>query len=410
MRKEAMKEEKMKEAENMTSYRVIHLPKEQWKGHVLPIGYTTEEYYDVAVVKKENGFHVDLEKKRFDQPVTHTPQEYDFPDRLYADWWSGACAWGVLDGERLVAAIETDPEEWSNRLRITELWVDPAYQKRGIGHALLETAKEQAGLERRRAVILETQSCNVNAVGFYLHEGFTLIGLDTCCYQNNDTERKEVRLEMGYFLPRRPKLSREEVKIRPEREEDRHEVERLTQRAFWNRHNPGCNEHYLVHKLRSHDDYLPELSRVAVKDGEIIGIIMYTRSYVQNENDRHEILTFGPLCVKPEWQGCGVGEMLLRETMGLAAEAGYPGIVIFGEPDYYPRIGFQTCDHFGITTADGKNFDAFMGIELIPGGMAGIHGAFYESEVFEDLPPEAAEEFNRNFPPLKKQYFPKQWG
>ena len=147
-----------------------------------------------------------------------------------------------------------------------------------------------------------------------------------------------------------------------------------------------------------------------MKDGEIIGVIMYTRSYVQNENERHEILTFGPLCVKPEWQGCGVGELLLHETMGLAAEAGYPGIVIFGEPDYYPRIGFQTCDHFGITTADGKNFDAFMGIELIPGAMKEIHGAFHESEVFEDLIPEAVEEYNRNFPPLAKQYFPKQWG
>ena len=33
-----------------------------------------------------------------------------------------------------------------------------------------------------------------------------------------------------------------------------------------------------------------------------------------------------------------------------------------GEPDYYPLHGFQTCDKFGITTMDGKNFDGFMGI------------------------------------------------
>ena len=38
--------------------------------------------------------------------------------------------------------------------------------------------------------------------------------------------------------------------------------------------------------------------------------------------------------------------------------------MIFGEPGYYPEFGFQTCDHYGITTAEGKNFDAFMGIEL----------------------------------------------
>lgn len=33
-----------------------------------------------------------------------------------------------------------------------------------------------------------------------------------------------------------------------------------------------------------------------------------------------------------------------------------------GEPDYYPLHGFHTCDKFGITTMDGKNFDGFMGI------------------------------------------------
>lgn len=48
-------------------------------------------------------------------------------------------------------------------------------------------------------MILETQSCNINAIRFYMHEGFTLMGLDTCCYSNNDLERKEVRLELAWF-------------------------------------------------------------------------------------------------------------------------------------------------------------------------------------------------------------------
>ena len=50
--------------------------------------------------------------------------------------------------------------------------------------------------------------------------------------------------------------------------------------------------------------------------------------------------------------------------MKLAKNQGYNGIVIFDEPEYYPRIGFKTCDHFNITTVDGKNFDAFMAYEL----------------------------------------------
>lgn len=61
-------------------------------------------------------------------------------------------------------------------------------------------AKEQAIREKRRAMILETQSCNVGAIAFYLQEGFELIGFDSCCYSNRDLERKEVRLDLGYFI------------------------------------------------------------------------------------------------------------------------------------------------------------------------------------------------------------------
>ena len=391
------------------TYEIVHLPKEKWKGTVIPIQYRTDQYYDVLVSKTEKGFSVEIEKKDFPETVIKTPEEYDFPDKLYQDHWENAYAWGVLVKDELVAAMETDQELWSNRLRITELWVAEQYQKQGIGHALIEVAKEQARRERRRAVILETQSCNVNAIDFYQHEGFRLIGLDTCCYGNNDLQRKEVRLEFGWFPEKKKRVSREEVEIRKETEEDWHKVEQITQHAFWNKHHLGCDEHYLVHKLRQDKDYLPELSRIAVKNGEVIGCIMYSKARIVDGAETHEIITFGPLCVDPQWQGCGVGELLLKETMNLAAEEGYKGIVIFGEPDYYPRIGFKTCDNFHITTADGKNFDAFMGIELAEGSMKNIKGKFYESKVFEDLPKEDAEEYNKKFPQLQKLRFPGQW-
>jgi predicted N-acetyltransferase YhbS len=236
-----------------------------------------------------------------------------------------------------------------------------------------------------------------------------LIGMDTCCYKNNDLQRKEVRLEFGWFPEGKKRLNHEEIEVRMETKDDWYNVELMTQHAFWNKHNLGCDEHYLVHKLRQDKDYLPELSRIAVKEGDVIGCIMYSKARVVDGADTHEIITFGPLCVEPKWQGCGVGELLLRETMNLAANKGYKGIVIFGEPDYYPRIGFKTCDNFNITTADGKNFDAFMGLELAEDSMKGIKGKFYESEAFENLPKEEVEEYNKKFPQLQKLRFPGQW-
>ncbi len=391
-------------------YEIIHLPKDKWKGTIIPISYTTSRYYDVIMTENKEGYHVDLIRRDFKNPVTHSIEEYDFPDKLYADHYKHAYAWGIIQVGKLVAAMETDPEIWSNRLRITEIWVSEPYRRQGIGHALIEIAKEQARRERRRAVILETQSCNIAALDFYRHEGFTLIGFDSCCYTNKDIERKEVRLEMGWFPEERIKFKKEDLEIREETEEDYHAVELMTQHAFWNKHHLGCNEHYLVHKMRQHEDFLPELSRVAVKDGRIIGYIMYSRArIIDKENSAHEVITFGPLCVDPKWQGCGVGELLFQETRKLAEESGHKGIIIFGEPDYYPRLGFKTCNHFGITTSDGKNFDPFMGFELFEGSLQGITGKFYESEVFDDLPEEEVEKYSQNFPPLKKQRYPGQW-
>lgn len=390
-------------------YKIIHLSKELWKGHILPIGYTTKEYYDVDIDKITAGFKVEITKEALDNPITHYPEEYDYPDKLYADHWEDAYAWGVVEGGRLVAAIETCPEKWSNRLWITELWVDEAYRRKGIAHALMSLAKEQLYRDRYRALMLETQSCNANAIEFYIHEGFTLAGFDSCCYANNDIERREVRLNLVWFPEKKKKLTLEDIGIRQERKEDYYGTELMTQRAFWNKHHLGCDEHYLVHKLRESQDYIPELSRVAIKDGKVIGCIMYSKAYVVDGDKKTEAVTFGPLCVDPVFQGCGVGGLLLDETMKLAAAAGYKGIIIFGEPDYYPIHGFKTCESFGITTSEGKNFDAFMGRELYPDAFMGIKGKFYESEVFEDLPSDKVEEYTRLFPYMEKQRFPGQW-
>ena len=201
----------------------------------------------------------------------------------------------------------------------------------------------------------------------------------------------------------------ENLIIRKENERDYFEVEYMTKKAFWNKYVPGCTEHYLVHILRQSEDYLPELSRIAEINEEIVGAIMYSKAYVIDGINKIEVLTFGPLCVEPSYQNKGIGGALLEETMELARKAGYKAIVIFGEPGYYPKHGFKTCDNFGITTKDSKNFDAFMGIELVKDGLKEVKGKFYESEAFESLLPEKVEEFDKKFPYMEKLKLPCQW-
>lgn len=200
-----------------------------------------------------------------------------------------------------------------------------------------------------------------------------------------------------------------DITIREEQECEYLETEYVVKKAFWNLHVPGCSEHYLVHKLRKDDAYIPEISRIAEVDGKVVGTIMYSHSYVEGDGGRTPVIIFGPLCVEPEYQKKGIGDSLLKETMALAKSKGYKAIIIFGEPEYYPRFGFLPCEHFGITTADGKNFPAFMGIELVEGALKNVKGKFYEAEIFHNLPPEAVEEYDKKFPYMEKLKLPGQW-
>lgn len=197
--------------------------------------------------------------------------------------------------------------------------------------------------------------------------------------------------------------------IRPETEADFYATELMTKRAFWNVNRPGCDEHYLVHRLRDDAAYMPECSRVAEIDGKIVGTIMYAMSEIRRGDEVRKIPTFGPLCVDPNWKRKGVGAALLRETLPIVRDMGYGGVIIFGVPTYYPKQGFFTCDKWGITDEYGNNYDSFLGYELVPGGLDMPGAKFYEAKIFSDLPEDEVEKFDRNFPYMEKLKLPGQW-
>ncbi len=186
---------------------IVALPKEHWKGQIIPLVTKSSSYYDFEIDPlNEAGCTVRIVRKPAEEEIIHTPEEYDYPDSLYQDHWENAEAYGMIDEQGTMSAcIEICPEEWSNRLMVTELWVSDELRGRGIGKRLMDKAKEVAREQNRRAIILETQSCNTNAIGFYLHEGFEIIGFDTCCYTNDDIGRREVRINLGFFFHRDPR-------------------------------------------------------------------------------------------------------------------------------------------------------------------------------------------------------------
>ena len=79
--------------------------------------------------------------------------------------------------------------------------------------------------------------------------------------------------------------------IRLENQNDYEEVEDLTREAFWDIYHPGCEEHFVVHKLRKVSAFIPELDFVAVQDDQIVGNIIYSKSkVVDRNNNEHAVL------------------------------------------------------------------------------------------------------------------------
>lgn len=194
------------------------------------------------------------------------------------------------------------------------------------------------------------------------------------------------------------------IKIRHEEKSDYRTVEEITRKAFYNLYAPGCVEHYLVHIMRQHKDFLPELDFVLEIDGQVIGNIMYTKARLVDESGQEkEVLTFGPVCVLPEYQRMGYGKMLIEHSFEQAVALGYDVVVIFGNPSNYVSRGFKSCKKYNVCLENGTFPTAMMVKELKPDALDGRKWTYYDSPVMQ-IDEQEAERFDEGFEKLEKKY------
>jgi predicted N-acetyltransferase YhbS len=166
-----------------------------------------------------------------------------------------------------------------------------------------------------------------------------------------------------------------EVLIRNEREEDTRAVEEVTREAFWNLYVPGCSEHYIVHTLRQHKDFIRELDYVALVAGRIVGNIMYTRASLANEKGESlDIASFGPVSVHPAYQRQGIGSRLIQHSLLAAKDLGFKVIAIYGDPHNYCKHGFRNGKDLAISDGNGEPIMLIPGCQWAVGEHWGILG------------------------------------
>jgi predicted N-acetyltransferase YhbS len=108
--------------------------------------------------------------------------------------------------------------------------------------------------------------------------------------------------------------------------------------------------------------------------------------------DGRACLMLGPLAVEPSLQGAGVGGRLMRRALAEAVRRGHAAVILVGDPDYYVRFGFSADLTTGLALPGPVERHRFLGLELIPGALAGATGLVRATGAPVVAPAEAADE------------------
>ncbi len=123
------------------------------------------------------------------------------------------------------------------------------------------------------------------------------------------------------------------MSIRTATPRDRDAIRLVEEHAFGQQAEAG-----LVDALVAEGDAVVEL--VAEEDGHVVGHVLFSRLYVENEGKEFPAVALAPLAVEPSMHRSGIGGALVREAHLRLKQAGETLAIVLGEPAYYGRFGY----------------------------------------------------------------------
>lgn len=170
--------------------------------------------------------------------------------------------------------------------------------------------------------------------------------------------------------------------IREEEIKDYNEVEKVVEESFKTAEFSDKDEHNLVRRLRKSNEFIKELSLIVEEENKILGHVLLTKALINGEDTSFEALALAPLAVLPEYQKSGIGKKLMNKAIERARELGYKSIVVLGHEKYYPKFGFEKASKYGVKAPFEVPDEAYMILELLPGGLNGVSGIVEYSKAF----------------------------
>lgn len=140
------------------------------------------------------------------------------------------------------------------------------------------------------------------------------------------------------------------MRVRPEEPADVDAVRGVHLAAFATL-EPGAApavEARLTDALRDGGHLLPALTLVAVEGGTVVGHVAGSRGTVGGE----PVVALGPIGVRPDRQGIGIGAALVQGLLDRADRLGERAVILLGDPAYYGPFGFRDARTVGVEAPD----------------------------------------------------------
>ena len=145
------------------------------------------------------------------------------------------------------------------------------------------------------------------------------------------------------------------------------------------------NEARFLEAIRKSADFIPDLSLVAVRRGELVGHILFSRIGIVTPAGVRSALGLAPQAVLPKVQRRGIGSALVRQGLRRAAGLKHGIAFLVGHPNFYPRFGFRSARPLGFEPPFPVPDEVFLVNEVLPRSLEGLSGDVVFSEPFSLL-------------------------
>jgi len=173
------------------------------------------------------------------------------------------------------------------------------------------------------------------------------------------------------------------INIRKEQPTDIDAIHDVTTAAFLNAPHTDHTEQFIVKALRQSGmltiSLVAEEQSKVEEQGKILGHVAVSPVIISDGTK--DWYGLGPISVRPDQQGKGIGSLLMNAAIEQLKHINAKGCVLLGDPDYYQRFGFEPKAGLVLPDVPPEYFQALVIEEgKLPQGEVTYHKSFLAKE------------------------------